>query len=75
MVSQHTKDLINKWPYYSDMKICPLQYHGYRVTDNNIKEVIAEIEYELSVRPEHADVLLDHVNNLKKQLSHADAQH
>jgi hypothetical protein len=67
-VAEHTKKLINKYPYYAEMKICPLAYHGYRETENNIKQVIEEIRYELSVYPENCDILLDQIGGLNHKL-------
>lgn len=65
-VRQNIKDYIKKHgPFYAPIAICPLDYHGYKYTQENINEVIEEIEYELSVHPEHADILLDHINNVK----------
>lgn len=68
-VMQHTKDLINNNPYYAEMNICPIAYHGYKLTDENIKQVIEEIQYELKVYPENCDILLDQINSLKAKLA------
>lgn len=68
-VAEHTKELINKYPYYSEMNMCPLAYHGYKPTRKNIEQCIEDIKYEITVYPEHTDLLLDHINNLKKILS------
>jgi hypothetical protein len=68
-VMNHTKQLINHNPYYADMAICPIAYHGYRLTEENINQVIEEIEYELSVYPENCDKLLDQINSLKEKLT------
>lgn len=67
-IMQHTKDIIDKWPYYGKMKMCPLAYHGYRETEKNIKQVVEEIKYELSVYPENRDILLDQINRLNNKL-------
>lgn len=68
-VMQHTKDLINDNPYYAEMNICPIAYHGYKLTKENINQVIEEIKYEISVYPEHCDKLLDQINRLKEILA------
>lgn len=69
MVSSYFKEFIkDHGVFYSNMIMCPLKYHGYKITNNNILEVIEEIEYELSKFPEHSDSLLDHILNLKAQL-------
>lgn len=70
MVAQRFKTWIHEHgPFYAPILICPLDYHGYRYTDENIKEVIEEIEYELSIYPEYSDVLLDHINSIKRKSS------
>ena len=67
MIFESTKEYIDKRPFYSEMKRCPLKHHGYKVTNKNIDLVIEEIKYELSVYPENADILLDHILNLQAQ--------
>lgn len=67
-VRNHTKQLINNNPYYADMAICPIDYHGYKLTKENLKQVIEEIEYEISVYPENCDKLLDQINSLKAKV-------
>lgn len=66
MLSNSLKDNIKKHGFYSSMQMCPLAYHGYRKTKENINEIIEEIEYEISVYPNEADHLLDMINNLNK---------
>lgn len=64
-----TKELIDKYPFYSEMAICPLAYHGYKETESNIKSVMEEIQYELTVYPESCDILLDQLNSMKSKLA------
>lgn len=67
MIRQSLKDYMSEHgPFYAPISICPLEYHGYRKDKPKIiDEVIEEIEYELSIFPEHADNLLDKINDLK----------
>lgn len=68
-VRQSLKDFIQEHgPFYAPISINPLDYHGYKYTKDNADEVIEEIQYELSLFPEHADILLDHINNVKSKI-------
>jgi len=65
-LSQSTKEFIDKYPMHSPYKFTALEYHGYRKTPENIEMVLEELKYEISVYPEHADILLDKINEMKK---------
>ncbi len=54
--------------FYSKMKMCPIEYHGYRETVENVEELIEEIDVELMLKPQYSDNLLDHRNSLSKKL-------
>ena len=58
---QSTKESIDKQPLHSPYKITPLEYHGYKETAENVRHVLEELKYELSVYPEHTDILLDKI--------------
>lgn len=69
MVAEHFKGWIaENGIFYSKMIMCPLLYHGYKVTNENINLLIEELQYELCAFPKHADALLDHILNLQSQL-------
>ena len=68
-----TKEFIDKQPMHSPYKITPLEYHGYKETAENVRHVLEELKYELSVYPQHADVLLDKIiemGTLLKKVRH-----
>ena len=67
MILPSIKAFIDREPFYAPILICPLDYHGYKVSNENIEMVIEEIEYELSKYPEYTDVLLDHILSLKRK--------
>lgn len=64
-----TVDVMIKYGFYSKMKMNPIDYHGYRRTESNIKSIIEEIDYELALRPQDSDTLLDHRNNMLHELT------
>lgn len=65
---QSTKEFIDKYPLHAEHQFTPLEYHGYKETPTNIRHVIEELKYELSVYPQHTDILLDKLNQMKSLL-------
>jgi hypothetical protein len=63
-----TKDFIDKYPLHAEHKFTPLEYHGYKETPENIKHVIEELEYEITVHPKYTDILLDKMIAMKQLL-------
>jgi hypothetical protein len=61
---QSTKEFIDKQPLHAPYKITALEYHGYKETPENIKHVLEELKYELSVYPQYSDILLDKINEM-----------
>lgn len=61
---QSTKEFIDQYHMHSDCVFNALEYHGYKETPTNIKHVIEELKYELSIYPEFADILLDKLNEM-----------
>lgn len=59
------KEWLDEKPFYSEIRINPLDYHGYRYTKENVEMVIEELQYELSKYPEYSDILLDHILSVK----------
>jgi hypothetical protein len=69
-----TKDFIDKYPLHAEHKFTPLEYHGYKETPENIKHVIEELEYEITVHPQYTDILLDKMIAMKQLLSKHELQ-
>lgn len=65
---QSTKEFIDKQPLHSPYKITALEYHGYKETSENIKHVLEELKYELSIYPQYTDILLDKINEMNALL-------
>ena len=66
---QSTKEFIDKYPMHSEGKRSALKYHGYKETAENIKHVLEELKYELSIYPQCADILLDKINEMNHLLN------
>ena len=60
--------MLSELGYYSNMKLDPIAYHGYRETTENLQNVIEEIDVELLLRPKDTNALLDHRISLQKRL-------